>query len=84
MVNSQGADPKLPVGGNRCRCGKCGLYFSSVASFDAHRAGDGDARHCFTEPEMRARGMAVNDKGYWVTKAWDRQAASAYNREAAH
>jgi len=71
MVDARGSDPKLPVGSNRCRCSGCGRYFSSVASFDAHRLGDGESRHCLSEPAMRARGMVVNEKGYWATSAWD-------------
>jgi hypothetical protein len=83
MADPTGSDPKLPTGSNRCRCGACHRYFSSVASFDAHRVGDGDARRCLPEPEMLARGMVVNDKGYWVTEAWDGRVASAYDREMA-
>ena len=71
MVDSSGSDPKLPIGSNRCRCSGCARYFSSVASFDAHRVGDGDARRCLSDREMTSRGMAINEKGYWVTRLWE-------------
>lgn len=60
------ADPLLPINSDRCKCVTCGRYFSSVASFDRHRL---DGR-CRTEDEMVAKGMALNEKGYWVTKLY--------------
>jgi len=71
MADSRSFTPTLPIGSARCQCSGCARYFSSVASFDAHRVGEGDARHCLTEAAMLARGMGVNDKGYWVTKLWE-------------
>lgn len=69
MADPGGHNPKLPVGSNRCQCGGCALSFGSVAGFDMHRV---DGR-CMSEAEMRGRGMSVNDKGYWITKAWVEQ-----------
>lgn len=60
------ADPMLPINSNRCLCVTCGRYFSSPASFDKHRT---DGR-CRTEEEMAAKGMALNEKGYWTTKPY--------------
>jgi hypothetical protein len=71
MAAPGGHDPKLPVGSGRARCTVCGLYFGSVAGFDKHRTGEPDARRCMTEAQMRAKGMVVNDKGFWVTEAYD-------------
>lgn len=69
MADPGGSDAKLPIGSNRCQCGACRLYFSSVASFDMHRI----ESRCLTTGEMLAKGMSVNDKGYWVTQAWSEQ-----------
>lgn len=63
----------LTVGTRRCQCGACGLFFSSVSSFDKHRTGDQDARRCLTLDEMRETGMVVNAAGFWVGQAWDGQ-----------
>ena len=77
MADPLGSNPRLPVGSGRAQCAVCGLYFGSVAGFDMHRTGDTDARRCLTEFEMRKRGMAVNEKGYWVTKLNDPMAHAA-------
>lgn len=66
---AMGADPKLPPGTNYCRCGACGEYFKSVSGFDMHRIDSG----CLTRAEMLARGMSVNERGYFVTQAWSEQ-----------
>ena len=55
----------------RCCCGACGLFFSSVSSFDKHRTGDQEARRCLSPDEMLALGMVVNAAGFWVGQAWD-------------
>jgi len=55
--------------GNRSQCGGCGLYFSSVSAFDKHRVAidkDGN-RRCLDEAEMRAKGMDINERGWWVS-----------------
>lgn len=64
-----GADPKLPPGTNYCRCGACDLYFKSPSAFDMHRV-DGA---CLSEAEMVAKGMSLNERGYYVTQAWSEQ-----------
>lgn len=52
-----------------CQCGGCRRYFTSVYAFDKHRAGPADARRCLTKEEMLAAGMAVNERGLWVSSA---------------
>jgi hypothetical protein len=69
-----------------CECAGCGLFFSSETSFNKHRTGSyGDpiykvkdvvgyeksTRRCMSEDEMRATGMAQNDKGLWVTTLFE-------------
>ena len=71
--SARGSNPRLPIGSNRCQCGGCALYFGSVAAFDKHRR---DGR-CLTAEQMRDKGMAVNEKGYWVTEAYDPLAHAA-------
>lgn len=69
MADPGSHNPKLPVGSNRCQCGACALYFGSVAGFTMHRI----EGRCLSTDEMLARGMSVNEKGYWVTQAWSEQ-----------
>ncbi len=68
VVSAQGP---LPVGSNICRCGGCGETFNSVGAFDSHRSGDMDQRHCLTPEAMRAAGMLLNERGRWITIAYD-------------
>lgn len=59
--------------GQRNQCPSCGELFNSNAAFDRHRTGVfGVDRRCMTVPEMRARGMAKNASGWWVTSLNDR------------
>lgn len=54
--------------GQKSLCRACGLYFNSTAAFDKHRTGQhGKDRRCMTVDEMKAKGMATNGRGYWVT-----------------
>lgn len=56
------------LGSNRCQCAVCGEYFNSTAAFDKHRTGDyGPDRRCRTPFEMTEAGMAVSQRGWWVT-----------------
>lgn len=55
----------LPVGTNYCLCRGCGTRFKSVYAFDIHRVGVSGDRRCMAEGEMRERGLAPNEKGYW-------------------
>jgi hypothetical protein len=58
----------MQLTGQRSLCRSCGLYFKSTAGFDKHRTGThGVDRRCMTEDEMRAKGMARNGAGLWVT-----------------
>jgi hypothetical protein len=62
-------------------CCACGLHFSSVAAFDAHRIGEhaytleqgllfdtprSDGRRCLSRDEMSANGWAVDGRGRLV------------------
>lgn len=62
----------MTLRGDRNQCCGCGEYFNSTVAFEKHRTGDFDSstnpRRCLTQPEMYAKGMAVNRDGFWVTK----------------
>ncbi len=66
-VKSRGFDPKLPADSNFCLCPSCGEYFRSVRAFDTHRIGG----NCRSKAQMKARGMSVNAKGYWITQKYE-------------
>jgi hypothetical protein len=72
------SDPMLPPYSNFCQCPSCGLYFKSDAAFDRHRAGSFSkrTRRCLLPDEMRGIGMAVDKKGYWITKPMRQTARS--------
>ncbi len=62
------------LSGDRNQCPSCRLFFNSVHAFDVHRIGrhglpygHPEGRRCRTEPEMLAKGMAVNGYGFWVS-----------------
>ncbi len=74
------------LGNSRSHCSSCHEFFNSDAAFDMHRTGlfEGESnrfgtaqitgpRRCMTTDEMLARGMAVNESGFWTTKPWDRK-----------
>ena len=63
----RGIDPKLPINTCFCKCAACGEYFNSEAGFDMHRL----AGKCRTKAQMKARGMSVSAKGYWITQKHD-------------
>jgi hypothetical protein len=58
----------MPVRGEKTnQCPTCHLFFYSVTAFDKHRTGDhGVNRRCRTPEEMQAKGMALNEHGYWM------------------
>lgn len=65
---------KLKVGESRNQCQGCKQYFNSNAAFELHRIGEhGVDRRCMTVDEMKARGMAINHAGYWITKLFTRK-----------
>jgi len=69
MKQSISADPKLPHNSNYCLCPACDEYFNSVYAFDLHRIGThGKDRGCMNMDQMLGKGMAVNNKGYWISK----------------
>ena len=57
----------------RSECTVCNLVFSSIHSFDKHRTGNyaERTRRCLTVDEMKAKGMAQNEKGIWVTALFE-------------
>ena len=65
---------KLKVGESRNQCQGCKQYFNSNAAFELHRIGEhGVDRRCMTVDEMKARGMEVNQAGYWIKDKFNRK-----------
>lgn len=63
----------LKVGKRRNQCSGCRVFFNSVTAFDKHRTGDyGVDRRCMTVDEMTAKGMSVNEAGYWIGSSMER------------
>jgi hypothetical protein len=62
---------KWMLGGERCRCPTCGLYFNSVSGFDRHRVGKigSPERRCLTDTELGAAGWTRGPKGHWLRPA---------------
>ncbi|RYE43948.1 MAG: hypothetical protein EOP24_26225 [Hyphomicrobiales bacterium] len=57
----------MRLSGDRNQCQGCKTYFNSTAAFDKHRRGEhGVDRHCLTDEQMTAKGMAKNAAGFWV------------------
>jgi hypothetical protein len=52
----------------RSECAACGVVFAGVRAFDAHRVGSyqSNTRHCLTASEMRAQGMTLDARGWWM------------------
>ncbi len=65
--------PGCKLTGARCRCSACGETFNSISTFDAHRGGSYEARHCLTCTEMTARGWHQNAGRFWMTANNGRQ-----------
>jgi predicted nucleic acid-binding Zn ribbon protein len=59
------------LAGDHCQCTACGNYFNSTAAFDKHRWGDYEDRHCKSEEQMFAAGMALSGTGWWLTAKRD-------------
>ena len=79
-------------------CGACGLDFSSVRSFDAHRVGkhaytwrEGlnmdppreDGRRCLHRSELEAAGMAQDARGRWGLVRDREQARKSFRKTPA-
>lgn len=63
----------LTRGKRRNQCGGCRVFFNSVTAFDKHRTGEyGVDRRCMTVDEMTAKGMSVNEAGYWIGSSMER------------
>lgn len=43
---------RMPYGSNFCHCSVCHLTFTALSSFDKHRKGDDQSRHCLTPEEV--------------------------------
>lgn len=56
------------LSGQRNQCASCLEYFNTNRGFDAHRTGShtNGARHCLTVAEIEAKGMKLNEKGFWI------------------
>jgi hypothetical protein len=60
------SDKMLPFGSPRCRCPKCGLYFTTETNFDRHqRLTAGGEVVCLSDDQMRAKGLRLNAQGLW-------------------
>lgn|GEM_PF-2968960 len=73
-------NPNVKLGGDKNECAACGRLFRSTFAFDKHRVGyfsapvkDGAQfpRRCMTEEEMRAAGMGINKRGFWVSELYE-------------
>ena len=72
----------LKVGKRRNQCSGCKVFFNSVTAFDKHRTGDyGVNRRCMTVEEMIAKGMSVNEAGYWIGSSMERWKNEDYASE---
>ena len=70
--------PALTIGSRACCCPTCDEYFNSVAAFDKHRTGTYETvRRCLAPDEMTAAGMSVNQRGFWVSQAFNPDAFTA-------
>jgi hypothetical protein len=52
------------------QCASCKQVFAGIRAFDAHRVGPytrkQQKRRCLSSREMRLRGMAQNEQGWWM------------------
>lgn len=68
-LTKHGAMRRFRLRGDRNQCPECGEPFNSTAAFDKHRTGTYDtARGCLSIDAMKAKGMALNAQGFWVTE----------------
>ena len=59
----------MKLTGQRNQCRGCDQYFNSNLAFDKHRTGDYEhGRRYRTPDEMKARGMSLNNAGFWITQ----------------
>ena len=76
--------------GQRNQCAGCGEYFNSNYAFDKHRTGKhGVDRRCRTKEEMLAKGMSVNQWGFWISESYiynagDKDAKRQETNDAEH
>ena len=57
--------PALNPGSRTCQCCECGLFFTAISAFDAHRVGSPERRKCRTQKKMVDLGMNTNEHGVW-------------------
>lgn len=55
----------IPLKGDNCRCGACGLLFRRTSTFDAHRYGPYRNRRCYTSIELAQKGWKPDSRGFW-------------------
>lgn len=53
------------TGFKACHCEACGLTFSSPTSFDAHRIGEPNNRHCLTPAQLKSKGIELLARGLY-------------------
>ena len=64
----QQADPKLPIGTNKCKCAACGEYFLNVKAFEYHRraaTGLNKDNAVSVTPCTSFDALLKDDDGYW-------------------
>jgi len=61
-MKSQQADGKLSPGTGRCKCMKCGRYFSSTGNFDRHQRIEKGQLTCINPEDV---GMSMLGSGFW-------------------
>ena len=66
--------PAPELRGKRCECGACGLFFTSVTSFDEHRVGPVEDRRCLTPAELIEKGLVLRDDHFWGSPPMDEAA----------
>lgn len=64
-TGSHSATRLLRPGSLVCLCRSCGVALRGVREFDLHRAGLWAERRCLTTPQMAARGLALDPRGFW-------------------
>ena len=62
----------MKLTGKVCQCPHCGRVFTTARIFDRHRVGQYDlskphyGRRCWTDEELTAAGLRLDDRGRWA------------------